>query len=79
MQKDEHIHDVLQKDIIRYSQVWEDQDILHEGLAIQEHDRVLSIASAGGNALAMLAAGAKEVVAVDMNPPQREYGADLLE
>ena len=42
---------------IRYAQVWEDADILLEGLNIQPGDVCLSIASAGDNALAMLAHG----------------------
>ena len=41
--------------IIRYAQVWEDADILLEALDIQPDDECLSIASAGDNALAMLA------------------------
>ena len=55
---------------IRYAQVWEDADILAEGLAIGPGDRVLSIASAGDNALALLAEGPDEVVAVDLSPAQ---------
>ncbi len=65
-----HIHEVLQQSLIRYSQVWEDDDVLCKGLEIQPDDCVLSIASAGCNALSMLLAGAKHVVAVDMNPAQ---------
>ena len=70
MKEGTHINTVLQQEVIRYAQVWEDQHILAEGLSIQKTDKVLSIASAGGNALALLAAGACEVVAVDMNPAQ---------
>lgn len=55
---------------LRYAQVWEDADILLEALDIQPQDRCLSIASAGDNALAMLARGPREVVAIDMNPAQ---------
>ena len=54
---------------IRYAQVWEDADILVEALRPRPGDRVLSIASAGDNALALLAEGA-EVVAVDLSPAQ---------
>ena len=39
---------------IRYAQVWEDADILLDGLDIQPGDVCVSIASAGDNALAML-------------------------
>ena len=55
---------------IRYAQVWEDADILAEALAVGPGDRVLSIASAGDNALALLAEGPDEVVAVDLSPAQ---------
>jgi S-adenosylmethionine-diacylglycerol 3-amino-3-carboxypropyl transferase len=37
---------------IRHAQVWEDADILLEGLDIQPGHICVSIASAGGNALA---------------------------
>lgn len=56
--------------ILRYAQVWEDADILLEGLDIQPDDECLSIASAGDNALAMLARSPRRVVALDMNPSQ---------
>lgn len=56
--------------IIRYAQVWEDADILLEALDIQPDDECLSIASAGDNALAMLAKGPRKVVALDLNPSQ---------
>ncbi len=55
---------------IRYAQVWEDADILIEALDIQPTDTVVSIASAGDNALALLGAGAARVVALDLNPAQ---------
>ena len=55
---------------IRYGQVWEDADVLSEALAVGPGDRVLSIASAGDNALALLADDPAEVVAVDLNPAQ---------
>jgi S-adenosylmethionine-diacylglycerol 3-amino-3-carboxypropyl transferase len=55
---------------IRYAQCWEDADILVEALNVKRGGRCLSIASAGDNALALLAAGAEHVVALDMNPAQ---------
>src|SRR5688500_15633357 len=55
---------------IRYAQVWEDADVLLAGLEVQPTDTVLSIASAGDNALALLGAGAARVVALDLNPAQ---------
>ena len=56
--------------IIRYAQCWEDADILLEGLNVQPGAVCLSIASAGDNALALLARNPARVVAVDMNPSQ---------
>lgn len=55
---------------VRYAQVWEDADILLEGLDIRPGHVCLSIASAGDNALAMLARGPEKVVALDLNPAQ---------
>jgi S-adenosylmethionine-diacylglycerol 3-amino-3-carboxypropyl transferase len=55
---------------IRYAQVWEDADVLLAGLDIQPGDVCLSIASAGDNALAMLARDPSRVIAVDLNPAQ---------
>jgi S-adenosylmethionine-diacylglycerol 3-amino-3-carboxypropyl transferase len=56
--------------IIRYAQCWEDADILLDGLNIQPGAVCLSIASAGDNALAMLARNPARVVAIDLNPSQ---------
>ena len=55
---------------IRYAQVWEDADVLLAGLQIQPHDVCLAIASAGDNALSMLAKNPAKVVALDLNPAQ---------
>lgn len=55
---------------IRYAQVWEDADVLLGALDVQPTDTVVSIASAGDNALALLGAGAARVVALDLNPAQ---------
>ncbi|MEM6627611.1 MAG: DUF3419 family protein [Pseudomonadota bacterium] len=57
-------------DYIRYAQVWEDADILVAALKPKPSDTVVSIASAGDNALALLAEGPKKVIAVDLNPTQ---------
>lgn len=54
---------------VRYGQCWEDAGILVESLEPQGR-HCLSIASAGDNALALLAAGAERVIALDMNPAQ---------
>ncbi|GAB4453146.1 MAG: hypothetical protein OHK0029_05350 [Armatimonadaceae bacterium] len=55
---------------IRYAQVWEDADILLDGLEIQPGDICVSIASAGDNALAMLTRDPAKVIALDLNPAQ---------
>lgn len=56
---------------IRYASVWEDADVLCEALApVARGGRLLSIASAGDNALALLTLDPAEVVAVDLNPAQ---------
>lgn len=55
---------------IRYSQVWEDHALLEEGLALAPDDDVLSIASGGDNAFALLLAGARSVTAIDMSASQ---------
>lgn len=56
---------------IRYATVWEDADILCEALApVATGERLLSIASAGDNVLALLTLNPREVVAVDNNPAQ---------
>ena len=54
-------------DIIRYSQVWEDADLLIEALNLSGSDVVLSIASAGDNAFALLAQNPAKVYAVDLS------------
>ncbi|KAF9362706.1 hypothetical protein BGX34_005643 [Mortierella sp. NVP85] len=55
---------------IRYSQVWEDTRLLRQGLRLQPQSRVLSIASAGDNAFALLLDDPREVVAIDFSPAQ---------
>ncbi len=56
--------------VIRYSQVWEDHAVLTSALRIGPDDDVLSICSAGCNALACLLAGARRVVAIDISAAQ---------
>ncbi len=63
------IRDRARFDQIRYANVWEDADILHEALDAATGRRILSIASAGDNAFALVAAGA-EVVAADISSAQ---------
>ena len=66
-------HDQIQHrttfDFVRYANCWEDADILVAALRPRPGSRVLSIASAGDNSLALLAQGA-EVVAADLSTAQ---------
>jgi S-adenosylmethionine-diacylglycerol 3-amino-3-carboxypropyl transferase len=55
---------------IRYAQCWEDADVLLEAMQVRPADTFLSIASAGDNTLALVGAGAKRVIAVDLSPAQ---------
>lgn len=56
---------------IRYGSVWEDADILCEALTpVGPGGNLLSIASAGDNAMALLTLDPKQVVAVDLSAPQ---------
>src|SRR5215831_2072422 len=58
-------------DFVRYGSVWEDADVLCDSLApVARGGRLLSIASAGDNALALLTLDPAEVVAVDLSPAQ---------
>ena len=58
-------------DFVRYSAVWEDADILCDALGpAARGGRVLSIASSGDNALALLTCDPAEVVTVDLSAPQ---------
>lgn len=64
-----HIEERAPFDLIRYANCWEDAHILCEALRPRPGSRILSIASAGDNALALLAEGA-EVIAADLSPAQ---------
>ncbi|MBL9210947.1 MAG: DUF3419 family protein [Opitutaceae bacterium] len=55
---------------VRYAQCWEDADVLLAALDVQPGASCLSIASAGDNALALLARAPARVVAIDLNPAQ---------
>lgn len=58
-------------DHIRYASVWEDADVLCAALEpVAPGGRLLSVCSAGDNALALLTLDPAEVVAVDLNPAQ---------
>ncbi len=64
-----HIHERADFGIVRYANCWEDADILCAALQPAAGKRILSIASAGDNSLALLADGC-EVVAADLSPAQ---------
>ena len=55
---------------LRYAQCWEDADVLVSALAVRPGGTYAAIASAGDNALAMLAAGPARVIALDREPAQ---------
>ena len=56
--------------MIRYSQCWEDTEVLLESLDIQENDICFGILSAGDNVFSMLAENPKKVMALDISFPQ---------
>lgn len=55
---------------IRYSQCWEDADILIKALAIEPHHHVLSIGSAGDNVFSILSRSPGKVTAIDLSSAQ---------
>jgi S-adenosylmethionine-diacylglycerol 3-amino-3-carboxypropyl transferase len=58
-------------DLVRYASVWEDADVLCEALSpLARGARLLSIASAGDNVLALLTLEPAEVVAADLSGAQ---------
>lgn len=57
-------------DHIRYAQVWEDADVLCAALAPKSGARLVSIASAGDNVLALLTTDPKSVAAIDLSEAQ---------
>ncbi|MEP5758227.1 MAG: DUF3419 family protein [Litoreibacter sp.] len=57
-------------DHIRYAQLWEDADVLCAALPQERGKTLVSICSAGDNALAMLTLDPARVVVVDLSPAQ---------
>lgn len=57
-------------DHIRYAQLWEDADVLTDALGQCAGGTLVSICSAGDNALAMLTLDPGKVVVVDLSPAQ---------
>lgn len=70
MKKDLEIKYRSSFDFIRYSNCWEDAELLLKALEIKENSYCLSICSAGDNSLAMLMADPELVVAFDINLAQ---------
>ncbi|MEP7204770.1 MAG: DUF3419 family protein [Candidatus Saccharibacteria bacterium] len=62
---------MTKRQIINYSQCWEDPLLLEEGLIVNSSDRVLSIMSGGDNSLSLLLNGPKSVVSIDSNIAQK--------
>jgi len=67
---DAPIQDRADFDHIRYAQLWEDADILNAAMGDVAGGRLVSICSAGDNALALLLLDPAEVHAVDLSPAQ---------
>jgi S-adenosylmethionine-diacylglycerol 3-amino-3-carboxypropyl transferase len=59
-------------DQIRYSNCWEDADLLLDKLDIKEGHRVLSIGSAGDNSFSALVKNPAHIQVIDLNPHQIE-------
>lgn len=53
--------------LIKYSQCWEDTNLVLQALSIKESDICLSIAAAGDNTLSLLSKNPKKVIALDLN------------
>ncbi|MGD0976891.1 MAG: DUF3419 family protein [Minisyncoccia bacterium] len=60
----------MDKQIINYSNCWEDSDVLTKALNINSGDDILSITSGGCNTLALLLQNPRSIVAVDFNSAQ---------
>ena len=60
----------MDKDIINYSQCWEDPDILTKALKISADDIVLSVTSGGDNAIALLLCNPQKITSIDLNYAQ---------
>ncbi|MBS2008628.1 MAG: DUF3419 family protein [Cyanobacteria bacterium SZAS TMP-1] len=62
--------DHINKNMIRYSQCWEDSDTLLQHMKVQAGQTVLSICSAGDNTLSLLTCAPAKVIAVDLSAAQ---------
>lgn len=70
MEDDRNIAKRVSFDMIRYSNCWEDADVLLQGLEVREGGNYLSIASAGDNSLSMLSGTPALVLAIDISAAQ---------
>lgn len=66
------IADRARFDLIRYAQLWEDADVLVEAIGPASGKTLVSICSAGDNALALLTLDPVRVVVVDLSAAQLE-------
>jgi len=64
------LKDKVDFNFVRYSNCWEDPEILLEGLKVKPGDRVFSIASAGDNSFSLLTKNPEIVIASDINKAQ---------
>lgn len=62
--------ETVRHDYVRYANVWEDAQLLVQGLQAKPGAKHLSIASGGDNALMLLAGDPEMVVAADLNQAQ---------
>lgn len=60
----------MYKNVIYYSQCWEDPSVVTRALSIESNDIVLSVTSGGDNSLAILSEGCARVLSIDSNPAQ---------
>ncbi len=54
-------------EIIRYSNCWEDADVLLKGLNVDQNSTIMSIASAGDNCFSLASTGVRKVIAFDIS------------
>src|SRR5215467_15760972 len=64
------LFDQIHKRNLIYNQCWEDPSLDHEALEISPGDRIVTITSAGCNALDYLLRGPESIDCVDLNPHQ---------
>lgn len=57
-------------DVIAYSMLWEDSEVLVKALEINKSDNIISIASSGCNVFALLLQEPRSITAIDLNPAQ---------